>query len=217
MRRVKQPRQMVILAVGWLLFVSSAALGSGSASADTFPGTRLADNAQHTFCFGATAAVPAADRPRYDQARTYLDVSTDLWDTVVGCNGATDVVYSQPDLPGTVRGRWTCLNVSSTNRCLHSTVQVDAVEIFLQTFAFYPSGGQPFADNYSINVHKTIRHEVGHSIGTNNDGLSFIDMNNVFNAGWGDLRGYTVSGWVPTDLLWTSISPHHRAHVNAAY
>ncbi len=150
----------------------------------------------------------------------YLDTATALFDTLIAtCNGNTDVLFREVDItnpPGT-RGSYSCISPNGAGRCETSRVDIDVAQIFTDTAVRFPGAGQPFTDNFNINMLKSIRHEVGHSIGTNNDGTSFIDMNNLFIATGVDVRGCTVSGWVPTELRWDLYSPHHIPEINAFY
>lgn len=191
----------------------------GSASADPFPNTGmvLADNSEHTWRFpGGAGAVPAGNRYRYDQAMANLDLQTHLWITAVACNANTDVQFREIDLTGNIRGEYHCLTLTG-GRCHQSREDVDVVQVFNESLWVYPGGGTPFADNFEVNMVKTARHELGHSIGLNNDGLSFSDANGLFLGGFGDVRGCTVSGLVPTELVWMTYSAHHVPEINAAY
>lgn len=149
----------------------------------------------------------------------YLDTATDLFDTQIAtCNGNTDVSFREIDLnpPGT-RGLYSCTATNGAGRCETSRVDIDVPQVFADTAVWYPGGGQPFTDNFNVNILKSIRHEIGHSIDTNNDGSTFIDMNSLFTTTGVDVRGCTVSGWVPTELRWDLYSPHHIPEINAFY
>ena len=61
--------------------------------------------------------------------------------------------------------------------------------------------------NFDMNKIKTIRHELGHSMGLNNDGTPY----NTADPEWADAQ---VSGWVPSTFLWLTYSPHHVVHIN---
>lgn len=147
-----------------------------TAGADPFPAWFTADNEQHTFCFPTfhTRAVPAANQPRYRDAMSYLDVSTKLYDNEVTCTALTDVRFLEADL-GALRGLAECLDASG-NTCGQFEITSNPTRIFNESYYVYPGGGQPLVDSFAINMTKTARHEVGHSIGLNNDGQTYSDF-----------------------------------------
>lgn len=144
----------------------------------------------------------------------YLDSVTDLWDTQSSssgssCGSATDIVFiygNNPTYP-TARGAAQCISwvYQPFGICQQSWVWVSTPNIFTDTLN---NGGN--GQNYEINVIKTIRHEVGHTVGTNHD------IWNIYTIPT-SLMGCTVSGWVPTNLVWALYSAHVISDINAFY
>jgi hypothetical protein len=186
--------------------VAVALLAAPPVAADPFPATTqgVADSLDHWYCF--SAGVPAGSRQTYHDSLAYMDARVALHDVYTStCGTATDVVYNEGDLAGTTRGERTCVRWVNASVCDQSWISVDPGRILTETANH--GGGQA---NFDVNYIKTIRHETGHTLGLNNDGVTY-------SAAPAEWRDCMVSGWVPTSLLWTTYSDHHVVHINAYY
>lgn len=167
----------------------------GSISADTGP---AADSSLHTYCDGSL------DPGEFDNAvsaMNYLESSTDMSVANAGnCQAATDVRFDIGNgLPANVRGRYTCLVwETSPTVCDGGRVQTNVATL---------AAGA----DYENNLDKTIRHEVGHSVG-----LTHYKSANFPNPPNGE-NDAMVSGAVDGDPLWTLYGNHHKDHINNAH
>jgi hypothetical protein len=116
------------------------------------------------------------------------------------CGTATDIVYFEvTPIPipgqGNARGLTTCNSYTGPFGllCDQFWVQVDPVEVFIENGGFSGSSSQ-----LNTNLHKTIRHETGHT------------------AGLGHSTGIDamVSGPVPDTFSYVLYSGHDVCHIN---
>lgn len=187
-----------------LMAIAISSFATLPAAADAYPGTYMADSPDHYYCFGSS--VSFGNLPKYIDSMSYLDDATHLYDVrSSNCGSLTDVVFAEGPLDPYVRGQTTCARPINATLCEQFWVQVNPNQVFGDTYSRNGDG-----DNYDLNFVKTIRHELGHTIGLNNDGVGYTGA----PLEWRDCM---VSGWVPTDLLWTTYSSHHVGHVNPWY
>ena len=190
------------LAVATVLL--ACVLFPSTGSADTYPNVGwVADSSAHDYCFYTVAS---GNRQPYHDAMSYLASNTDM--TTVyksSCNfDTTDVIFGEGYADGN-RGQAFCINYLAGNACDSAAAQVDPSVIFSNV---YDHGGNGL--NFTYNKVKTLRHELGHTIGLNNDGVSWSSAPTY----WADAQ---VSGWVPTSLTWVVWSDHHLAHINSYF
>jgi hypothetical protein len=174
-----------------------------TATADPFgvePGAPgyVSDGADHWFCFSAT--IP--DQVPYNDAMENLDWSTDMYDVPTpSCGPATDIVFWRNDSLSyggfLVRGEALCTTWLIFAFCDQFAVTINYAAIQADTIA---AGGDLL--NLVINLHKTIRHEIGHTPGLSHDPAVVDAMR---------------SGWVPSDWAFLGYNQHHIDHVNGFY
>ncbi len=170
--------------------------GTDRAAASPFP-LRLADSLTHDFCFDASVpASPSVERQRMRDALSYLDDATDFSDLDGGtsCTSTRDVVFFYQSVilnDPNVRGYAPCWTWINSWVCGQAWVIVSPVAISAQSYGY----GQL---NYEINMVKTIRHEVGHTVGLFHD---YAD-------------DCMISGRVPDDFKYMVYNSHNIAHIN---
>lgn len=160
------------------------------------------DDWAHSWCM---ANVPASNQPRYSQAMASLDAWTNMSTSSQPCSSSTDVVFIEQPIGGFTRGITACtapVAVSpSLSRCQSHWSTIDVNQILADT-----PPGQSLA-NVDLNIHKTIRHELGHTVGFDHTGQSDWTTHST----WGAM----VSGWVPTSLNYLAWMQHQVDHLNA--
>ena len=155
----------------------------------------------------------------------YLDTTTDMWDVQTGNNGSTcatstDVVfiYQSPiQWPGGAgaRGEAPCYRWLSGATCDQVWLFLDVGAISSDTSQHFNIQSPDHQPNYEVNLIKTIRHEIGHSAALAHSGV-LCNYSNCSSV-QPDYVDSMVSGWVPTDLLWTTYNQHHRDEINFLY
>ena len=120
----------------------------------------LPDSTGHSFCY---YNIPAGtDRARMVDAMEYLDSATNMYDVyTASCFTSTDVVFVyQTPIPipgiGNARGFTDCRSFVNNFFCDQARVSIDIWQIGLE--ATDPT-------NHEMNIGKTVRHEVGHTVG----------------------------------------------------
>lgn len=91
------------------------------------------------------------------------------------------------------------------------------LEIYFNTLTRMPGAiNAAIADNYDLNVRKTLGHELGHTVGlSHNSGAASATCSSSTASGSDDSMR---SGWVGTSLLYLTYNSHHvDCHVNAFY
>lgn len=182
--------------------VAATLLPKSPVAADTF-GTGggeaglLADSLVHDYCRGS---IPGAQWDDAQAAMVYLDDATDLIDSHSNiCYTHTDVRFDG-GAGITDRGVWSCLVVTSPGVCGANRVQINNTVIVNNS----PAGT---AQN---NLTKTVRHEVGHSVG----------LRHYKTAGTPCCpaeHDAMISGAIDNGSVWTIYSQHHKDHINDAY
>lgn len=176
-------------AAGTCALMALALVGASTpAHADSFPGTMYADGDNHTYCYTSTFTT---DTSVGSYAMWVLAATTDMHRTYQSCTSKTDVWWWQADLPGGVRGQWSCYAVEAwwlPHVCETADVTLDFPEL--------DKGADDWHDR-----RKTAVHEVGHSVGLDHDTVSAMR-----------------SGEIPsTSLQWRRYSAHDISHIDAAY
>lgn len=188
--------------------------------ADGFgPPIHYADGPDHWYCFSQGTTDPT-HRSYATSAMGYLDARTHLYDVYAGasCGSATDVVWVQTDLDqfgDGVFGYAPCASELSSTVCDQRWAMFDYVELFERTVACGNSG-----EDFVASVHKTVRHELGHSLGLRHGTLPSDHEQCDYPAsdpaaGAADAM---ASGLGVSDLLLVSYNDHHvDVHLNPHY
>ena len=151
------------IAFGGSIFSTSAA-SAGTYPLQVAPYQYLPDSTDHWYCFDAS--VPSGSRSRYTSAMNNLDAVT-LMSAVYTptCGTSTDIRYLEaspiPYFSGT-RGVALCTLATGYLGllCDHYDVIVDPGQVWVDNGGF---AGDP--TQLDTNLHKTIRHETGHTAG----------------------------------------------------
>lgn len=143
------------------------------------------DNFTHTFCHGPNLDVALFDN--VDGRMSNLDVQTSFTDSLVACDSATDVVFLDANLSGTLRGQYVCQQLIGSV-CEDSEVTLDPAQLNI-------------GDNDEHDTSKTACHEIGHSVGLTHGGTTDCMRN-----------GEAPS---PPSSVNTTYDSHHVAHINA--
>ena len=158
----------------------------------------VADSMDHEYCLNY---VPSGDQSYAISAMEYLDNRTDLYDQYfASCGAATDAVWISTDLEPGYRGLAPCAVWYNEvwKICDQVWLLYDYAEIYSNTIS---NGGD--GDNYFLNLQKTMRHELGHSVGLSHSATVDDCMR---------------SGWVGTYLQFVSYNDHHTYdHLNSWY
>ena len=152
----------------------------------------LADNATHTYCFGAGFNSDLEFNANYAMG-TSLDAATNMSAQFnSSCASGTDVRWLDANLPGSTRGQYVCTSpVNPTTVCLASDITLDPAEIDVGA-------------NDSEDRSKTACHEVGHSAVGLQHGNTKTDC--------------MINGAIPdTTQQWRSFNGHHIAHINDTF
>lgn len=146
-----------------VLVTLSVSLGTASATPygwDSGAPQILPDSTDHWFCFDSN--VNSSERGRFRDAMEYLDSASLMYDVETGtCGTSTDIIYQYatpiPAAPG-ARGYDSCeLRTGYLNlQCDRNPIYIDYSQILSESDASHP---------FETNIHKTIRHETGHSVG----------------------------------------------------
>lgn len=131
---------------------------------------------------------------------SYLDGAVNMSVAGGGCDATIDSLFLRNDAltddGQPVRGIALCANSISSGVCDSFWIGINYAAISAQSAA---NGGDGW--NVIVNLIKTIRHEVGHSVGLDHDtGVSAMK-----------------ESWVPTDLAYTIYTAHDIDHVNNAH
>ncbi len=157
------------------------------------------DGYDHGDCY---SSVPSADQFYMAEAMEYLDSRTNLYNYHSStCGDSTDVVWVPSDLPGS-RGAAVCARWASYEYrvCDQFWLQYDTAQIYSETLTYNTDGDN--GGNFYANFRKTLRHELGHSVGLSHSN---------------DRGDAMETGWVPTQLRYVTYDDHHRDHINTAW
>ena len=182
---------VAVITLGGVLVAPSAA------HATPFPETYLADSAGHAYCLLSNFDNYPEHRSRVHWGMDRLDAQTQMTAIFEGCAGGTDIWFSRVDLPAGTRGRASCQQWLSGNRCDSNVVWLDFAEINI--------GGNDVYDQQAVVVH-----EVGHTVGLGHHsvGGDYAHDCAMFNY---------VTDVPSTDIKWRSYHAHDVSHINAAY
>ncbi len=176
----------VLLAIPWVGSTAATPYGWQPGAPDLLP-----DDYSHSMCF---FNVPTGnDQSRWLAAMAYLDDATSMTDLAQSCLTTTDIVavYQTPiaPFPGS-RGVTQCTTWINTFVCGQMRVTVDIWQIGLE--ATDPT-------NHDLNIHKTVRHEIGHTTGLSH------------HIGGADAM---ISGAVATNWSFLAYTAHDIHHIN---
>ncbi|SDU18415.1 hypothetical protein SAMN04488563_0472 [Jiangella alkaliphila] len=178
--------------------IGAVVVGTGlvaptAANATPYPDGELADSAGHAFCFTPSFDNYPEHRTRVTWAMSRLDTQTDLFDIRETCVAGTDLWWWRSDLPGNLRGTYSCWERTPTNRCDSANINMDFPEI----------NQGPANDVYD--QQKTALHEIGHSVGLGHHSPSAHNC-------------VMISGEIPSSsLTWRSFHSHDVSHINATF
>lgn len=184
---------LTISSVTHIFHVHADAFGTNTT--DTGP---FADSALHTYC---DAGLISTSVDNAASAMAYLDSATDMSDSSEACQASTDVWFDSTNLPSPTRGQNTCVTLNGSV-CTSADVLVDENQIDSDEGSF------------DHNLNKTLRHEVGHSVGLSHYAGTAENPEESPVAGTDDSM---IGGGVDDDGLWITYTQHHRDHINNAY
>mgnify|MGYP001302668969 CR=1 FL=1 len=161
----------------------------------------LPDSQDHWFCFDGSSPT-GTEANRFYSGMEYLDSSTLMYDVASSyCGSATDVIfrYQSPlaEAPG-ARGYAPCrVRTGYANLfCEQGDVIVDVPQIWLDAGGW---SGDP--NTFELNIHKTVRHEIGHTAGLgHSSGVHALE-----------------SGHVPYNWGYLAYLAHDICHINTLY
>ena len=146
-----------------------------------------ADNWVHTYCYDG-GSVSALRKDNMDRAMAYLDDTTDMADQLTTCEASGVDIEFQEFYLDNKRGDVGCVEMDPNDDtvCRASVVRIDTA-----------AQGSPFDHN----LDKTIRHEMGHTVGLTHGGSDDAMKQGLVNG----------------DNKWILFTQHHKDHINAAY
>jgi len=185
--------------------VAATLLPKSIAQADTFSSGGgeagvLADSLTHTFCRGSA---PDAQWDNEQAAMAYLQANTVMNVAELNsCAATTDVRWDgRAGLGAGSRGEWGCLDYDApSNVC-------DAARI--RVFVGAINANSP-AGTEENNLNKTLRHEMGHSVGLRH----YKTTATPCCPGTHDAM---ISGAIDNGAVWTVYSQHHKDHIDNEY
>lgn len=188
---------LAFAAIGFLLIGIAAPVSSTPYGWDPGAPQVLPDSTDHWFCFDSN--VNAGERQRFRDAMQYLDSATAMYDVETGtCGSATDIIYRYstpiPGFPG-ARGYDQCTVHTGYLGllCDQNVVWVDYLQVLSESDGTHP---------FEINLHKTIRHETGHTAGLSHHDTAVDAMR---------------SGPIPFDWGYFSYSTHDICHIQTFF
>lgn len=173
----------------------------------------FADNSNHDYCILDPTNWGSDDYIMHD-AMDYLAGYTDMTTSFNSSCGAHDDVQAKIyDLSGALRGKNTCrVALNGAGRCDTSLVRIDTQEILTEAYNAEPSD---WLYAFYRNVHYTLRHEIGHSVGMKHYFSLYANLDQ--NSNTPDEATLTMNSPHAYDDSQTLYAQHHKDHVNAKY
>lgn len=199
-RRERRLKLMLNAGVVATLLPKSSVFADSYAIGPTSGGWK-GDNATHTYCFNGLDADSEANA---DAAMLHLDNNTDITQSCIACSESTDARIESKDLAGNTRGDYSCRVTVVSGKCGSARVRIDEDAIDAQN------------GDFEFNLDKTLRHELGHSVG-----LTHYSGDETFPAvqegAVTDTDDCMVSGPVNGDSQWVWYTTHRKDHINAGH
>lgn len=202
-------------AVSAILAVSVCAVGEIStwskvAGADGDTGVHTADK-WYWFCAHSSIAT-VTDQQRVQAGMSYLDDRTDVVQIPETCAGSTDTMflynnYLTNSLGDPIFGGTVPFNCSSAGNCQFW------VGINPSLISSYAGG---WNSTFEYNINKTIRHEIGHTVGVDHDGwLNHAPCPTMLSDAMVSGTVWPGSGWLY--YQYWSYNDHHKCQIDGRY